>query len=41
MERQLTEKEKELIELINQLNEENVEKLSQFVDEIISKREEQ
>ena len=40
MERQLTEKEKELIELINQLNEENVEKLSQFVDEIISKREE-
>ena len=41
MERELTEKEKELIELINQLNEESVEIVNQFVDEIISKKEEQ
>lgn len=41
MEREPTEKEKELIELINQLNEESVEIVNQFVDEIISKRVEQ
>ena len=35
---QKTEKEKELIDLINQLNDEQVQEISTFIDYLISKR---